>query len=444
MALTLKQAAKGSLLLQGDLEKLKGAALGGLPTQIGTTRVSLRPARAKSRLLLESEAGPLRVPGTWKMQWNQAGGRVRIGPVIGIYTSSSRRGTSRRFAGLTGRFRRFVQESRKMGALAFVFTPKGVKWASRTIAGFTFLGRGKSGRWVPGTFPFPNVVYNRVPNRRAENRPLVRSVLERLLADPELHIFNPRFLDKWEVYEILRKAEGVSDHLPATELCESVEGLLRFVRRHRHVYLKLAGGSLGRGTARVDLAPSGRFHWRATRPGGHMVAKRFREERTLEAHLERLRRRGPYLMQEAVPVLRTKGRPFDVRALVQKDAEGRWRITGTAARIAGRGQITTHRPRGGSRARLVPLIRSIFRSPEAAGQVIRELNAVILRAAEAFDRETGSAHGEVSMDVAIDREGRPWVLEINSKPMVFDEPSIRRRARRRLIEYCFSKAGFSA
>lgn len=444
MVLMLKQAAKGGLSLQGDLKELKGVAADGLTAQIGTSFVNLHPARAKNRLFLHGEAGRFRVPGTWRMQWNRQDDRIRIGPVIAIYTSSSRQGTSRRFAGLTGRFRRFVQESRKMGALAFVFTPKGVKWTTRTIAGFTFVGKGRSGRWVPGTFPFPNVIYNRVPTRRAENRPRVRAVLERLLADPELHLFNPRFLDKWEVYEVLRKAEGMSDHLPATELCESVDGLLEFMNEHRRVYLKMAGGSLGRGTARVDLAPSGRFRWRATRPGGHMVTKHLKEARALEEQLKRLKRRGPYLMQEAVPVLRSRGRPFDVRALVQKDAEGRWRITGTAARVAGRGQITTHRPRGGSRAKLVPLIRSIFRTPDAARQVIRQLNAVILRAAEAFDKETGFGHGEVSMDVAIDRNGRPWVLEINSKPMVFDEPSIRRLARRRLLRYCFSKAGFSA
>lgn len=443
MGITLKQAAGGGLCLQGDLEELRGAMDAGLPAQIGTSRVRLRPSRVKDRLLLQADGGSFKVPGTWRLRWTESDGRIRIGPVLAIFTSSSRRRGARRFAGLTGRFRRFVEDSRRMGALAFVFTPKGVKWTTRTITGFTFVGRGKRGRWVPGTFPFPNVVYNRVPNRRAESRPLVRSVLERLLTDPELHIFNPRFLDKWEVYEILSRSEGVSEHVPATERCESLEGLLRFVRAHRHVYLKMAGGSLGRGTARVDLSPSGRFRWRATRPGGHMVKMNLKGERALDRQLQRLRRRGPYLMQEAVQVLRSKGRPFDVRALVQKDPDGRWRITGTAARIAGPGQITTHRPRGGSRAKLVPLIRSIFRSPEAAGRVIQELNRVILRAAEAFDRETGWGHGEVSMDVAIDREGRPWVLEINSKPMVFDEPAIRRLARKRLLRYCFSKAGFN-
>ena len=133
-------------------------------------------------------------------------------------------------------------------------------------------------------------------------------------------------------------------------------------------------------------------------------------------------------MQQAVDLLHTKGRPFDIRALVQKDAAGHWQVTGMAARIAGKGQITTHRPRGGSRARLVPLIRSIFQDEVRTRKITQELHRVILKAVEVFDVATGHNHGELSMDVGLDRTGRPWIFEINSKPAVFDEPSIRRVA----------------
>src|SRR5690606_15308905 len=139
-----------------------------------------------------------------------------------------------------------------------------------------------------------------------------------------------------------------------------------------------------------------------------------------------LRRGGrQYLVQQAVPLLTVKGRPFDVRALVQKEHDATWRITGMAARIAGPGQITTHRPRGGSRARLDPLLRSLFPQSDRAETVKRDLQRVILHAAEVFDRETGEVHGELSMDIGIDREGHPWIFEINAKPAIFDEPSIR-------------------
>lgn len=387
--------------------------------------------------------GRLSIPGSWRLHVDVRDGVVRIGPVIGIFTSSCRRGSRRPFAGLTARFRRFIALAREMGAIAYVFTPKGIHWQSKIIRGYTYLPAGKGHRWVRGAFPFPDVVYNRVPTRKAERRKSVREARLRLLAEPGLDLFNPEFLDKWSVYQILSKDETLRAYLPATTPCTGAASLLSFLREHGRVYLKMADGSLGKGTVRVELLKGGGFGWHATRPGGHMVHRTLRKEAQLRAALARLRRGRRYLMQKAVPLLKTGGRPFDIRALVQKDAHGRWLVTGMAARIAGRGQITTHRPRGGSRARLSPLIRSIFRDEAKARHITQELHRVIVRAAEVFDRATGDRHGELSMDVGLDAAGHPWIFELNSKPAVFDEPSIRRVARRRLLNYCFSCSGFA-
>ena len=69
---------------------------------------------------------------------------------------------------------------------------------------------------------------------------------------------------------------------------------------------------------------------------------------------------------------------------------------------------------------------------------------MILRAASVFDSATGNNHGELSMDIGLDAKGHPWIFEINSKPAIFDEPSIRRVARKRLLNYCFTRGGFTA
>lgn len=411
--------------------------------RFGLTPVDVRELPGTQRRVVATAPGPMRIPGKrWRLHLAEADGTVTLGPVIAIFTSSYRRDPRRRFASLSGRFRRFVQHARELGALAYVFTPRGVHWRQKMITGFTWVGSGKRGRWVRGSFPFPNVVYNRVPTRKAEQRPRVSAVRQRLLEYPELHLFNPKFLDKWQVYQILRRVEGVREHLPETRLYTRVADLLPFLQRHEHVYLKMASGSLGRGTARIDLLNDGKMRWRATRPGRQIAARLLSGRKELEAQVRRLSRRGKYLMQQGISLLKANGRPFDVRALVQKEPNGRWTVTGMAARIAGPRQITTHRPRGGSRAQLSPLIQTVFRNPQSASRVEEELRRVIVQAAEAFDRETGGGHGELSMDVAIDGNGHPWVLELNAKPAVFDEPAIRRQAERRLLNYCFARSGF--
>lgn len=441
---TLLETARGNRLTLRPDAKIREAIEKGGRIRLGLSplHVHLRESRPET-VQARPLRGSLRVPGVWRLHAREEDGELWLGPVIGIFTSSARKRSARLFAGLTGRFRRLITSAREMGAIAYVFTPKGIQWDNKIIRGYTYLPHGRGGRWVQGVFPFPNVVYNRVPTRRAEARRPVRRARLRLLDEPGLTLFNPEFLDKWRVYEILRTDDALRPHLPVTSVCGGISQLLPFIREHRRVYLKMADGSLGKGTVRIELTDRGSYRWRATRPGGHMVRRTLKNPANLKASLNRLRRGRRYLMQQAVPLLKAGDRPFDVRALVQKDGTGRWQVTGMAARIAGKGQITTHRPRGGSRARLSPLIRSIFQDEATARRITHELQRVILRAAEVFDKATGNRHGELSLDVGLDARGHPWIFELNSKPAIFDEPSIRRVARKRLLNYCFTRGGFS-
>ena len=97
---------------------------------------------------------------------------------------------------------------------------------------------------------------------------------------------------------------------------------------------------------------------------------------------------------------------------------------------------------GGTRGRVHSLLRHAFRDEERAEEVALNLRRAIETAATAFDDATRGNHGELSLDVGIDPAGHPWILEMNAKPMVFDEPSIRKDARRRFREYCFARSDF--
>src|SRR5690606_27511905 len=116
-----------------------------------------------------------------------------------------------------------------------------------------------------------------------------------------------------------RRNERVAEYLPETRPCTDTAQLIPFMRKYRSVYLKMAGGSLGKGTARVELLEGDRFRWRATRGGRQMVSRTLRGRRALQARLIKLRQGRPYLMQQAVSLLREGNRPFDIRALLQKD-----------------------------------------------------------------------------------------------------------------------------
>jgi hypothetical protein len=51
--------------------------------------------------------------------------------------------------------------------------------------------------------------------------------------------------------------------------------------------------------------------------------------------------------------------------------------------------------------------------------------------------------GEFSIDLGISKEGQYYIFECNSKPMVFDEPFIRKKGLTMLCRSLFEKAGFN-
>ena len=59
------------------------------------------------------------------------------------------------------------------------------------------------GHWASSTYPLPDVVYDRIPSRRLESMAGTSEARKKLLDLPYLKYFNPAFLNKWQVYQVL-------------------------------------------------------------------------------------------------------------------------------------------------------------------------------------------------------------------------------------------------
>ena len=140
-----------------------------------------------------------------------------------------------------------------------------------------------------------------------------------------------------------------------------------------------------------------------------------------------------YIVQQGIELASYKDRPFDLRILVQKNIQGKWSITGIGARVAGSLSITTHVPRRGSRRSQAPAHQCI--SSGDGEKNIARVKKTALSIARQMERGSGRRHGEMSIDIGVDKSGHVSFFEANSKPMKFDEPEIRRKSLQKLIEY---------
>lgn len=336
------------------------------------------------------------------------------------------------FPGRSATFRQIIQAAREQGLEVCIFTPSAVdRRRQRVWAAIYTTEKG----WQRSWFPVPKVVYNRVANRRAEKRQRVQNILAWLMAQGTI-IFNPGFLDKWVVYAHLQADPQVSKYVPTTLLYTRTVSLKTLLREWKTIYCKPRTGSLGNGIAMLSLTKMGSveilYNIKADARSRRTILY---SEQDVELWARRHLRVEQMCLQRGVHLAQVRGRRFDIRALVQKDGQGKWRFTGAAGRVAAAGQVTTHVPRGGSHLRLNDALQVVYHNKEREEAARHELKTICEESAATLEAGLGVVCGEFSLDIGLDNAGRFWILEMNAKPFRFDEPGIRQVANRRLATF---------
>ncbi|RNB56811.1 YheC/YheD family protein [Brevibacillus gelatini] len=369
---------------------------------------------------------PTMQPGRFRtrINWKMMNDSLKLGPLIGILTV----GEGAAFLGNRENFKDISQSGRRWGALVYVFTPQGINWEKKKVRGYLY--NQKQNLWQEVVLPFPHVVYNRIPTRRAEQRPEVKRTLARIHEMPNVTLFNRCFFDKQELFSMLKKYPEVQMYLPETKKLDTLARFKCFCTEHRFVYLKPVRGKAGEGIMRVEYKNNG---WRLQRlKEQKAVTRRFSNLDDLWKHVKSHIRQQQYIMQQGIRRARFNGKPFDVRVLVQKNGRGEWSVTGVGIRRSGSQSITTHVPRGGSIHSLSSVLQTLFKAdPERMEQKIHQAALAIARTLNVEIEDLA----EMSMDLGLTEDGSLWFFEANAKPEKFDEPSIRRLSLSNLIHY---------
>lgn len=349
--------------------------------------------------------------------------RIRIGPLIGILTV----GKGNRLYGNKANFIDIMRTGKLLGAFVYVFTPQDINWESNQVRARLF--DNTTGRWITSTLPFPDVVYNRIPNRQYEAENEVQLTLTQLQQIPNLKLFNPRFFDKWELYQMLQTSH-LATHIPDTSIISSEETLKNYLLKYQKLYIKPSSGKAGKGIFYVEQQ-NNNYNLKSTQD--RFVRKRHPSLRSLWNSIQPQLQQNRYIVQQAIPLLTYNGRPFDVRVLVQKDIRGTWKVSGIGIRVAGVGGITTHVPQGGKIVSVKQALYPHF-GKNGTQNIVGNIQDTALKVANTIEQHFEHL-GEMSMDIGITEQGQLWFFEANAKPMKFDEPNIRSTSLRRIIEY---------
>lgn len=331
-------------------------------------------------------------------------------------------------------FREMSQHAKEKGVDLFFFYLEDVNWKQKIIKGLALSGQKN---WMIRTYPFPDIVYNRILYRNIEKTDNTRKSLKRFEAEKSVELFNTRFLEKWEVYQAFKRSGLADELLPETDLF-SRRTLQLFCQKYNEVFLKPRNGSKGKGIIKIKQGPDGRgFSYSRAESAKH---DKSRYCGGLESLYRELKAYGVsdnrYLVQRGIDLAKYQGRVFDIRSQVQKDGSGQWVFTGAGARVAAKNSFVTHIPNGGHLADLQEVLAEAFDpDPNTIRAFIDKLNETTVAAGQILDHHLGINLAILSLDVAIDHDGRMWILEINSKPASVDEDDIRYRHFDYLMDY---------
>ncbi|MBV7508171.1 YheC/YheD family protein [Bacillus sp. sid0103] len=342
-----------------------------------------------------------------------------IGPLVGIFTAGFTSLPLEPIGDRTQFFSKLLSVNKTVGALPFVFGEQHIDWDLETIEGYFYHNNG----WKTVNIPFPNVIYDRLPNRRCENNPRLIKVRERLQKEYLIPWYNPGFFNKLDIHERLIQDETVAHFLPETLPFTSFSSIEIMLFHYGHVFIKPKNGSLGLGVHQIiyDKHSDDYFCRYQDQNGANRLRKFSSLERLMgtvfaNQSLENM------LVQQGINLLRSEARSIDFRVHTNKDDMGNWHVSAIAAKIAGPGSVTTHTRSGGD----IKTIEEVFSSEECIHSKER-LSSAALLLSSALDRHVEGIIGEIGFDLGIDRNGEVWLFEANSKPgrTIFTHPELK-------------------
>ncbi len=379
------------------------------------------------------------------IRYDQENAMIHIGPIIGIMADHLPNEPEYNPNSVQAELIYLSNMGLKLPAQYYIFTPSSINWTKKTIRGYTYRKLDQDqGNWISSEYPFPDIVYDRIASRRGEARARVRYTKTKLMSMPYLKYFNPSFLNKWKVHGLLLNNENLTEYLPETKIL-NLSNLTEMISKYKTLYLKPSNGSLGHGIIKVVCDQNGRLRYTVYKKGRHtghtgspaglMKATRY------------CRKRHSYIVQEGINLDSYQHSAFDIRIIYQKNSEGEWLISKKFVRVAPRGSSVANMSRGGIAETSKKVFNDIFKGDtELISRKNEELQNMCKIVAETLESVSQKIYGELGLDIGIDKEGKFWLIEVNSKPRKTTETNLSqgivRNTFRRPLQYAIFLAGF--
>ncbi len=403
-----------------------------------TVHVFLGQSTNKGNLLrIPAHIGEqLHLPNGIQIHGEYKGNVLMLGPILGILVQNILyKQPKSPFGRLTAFAQEVSQKSSAKGVLTYFFSINDMNKKNNTINGWML----RNEKWISKPFPFPMVIYNRIPSRNYEKS--ILPIIDNLKQKHDFIFFNDHFLNKWDVAQIL-KPTMLKGIIPKTILYKGDQSIRELLTQFPVIYLKPTNGSLGLGIIRIEKK-SELYVVRYARVQGPTTLN-FKNFSSMLKYIKPRLSHRQYLVQQGLDLITLGNRPIDFRVLVQKNASGKWAVTSMVARIANDQHFVSNLAQGGTQGNVNETIKQA--KPELTKIITRQsFKNYALLIAKYIEASSTGHFAELGIDLALDNKGKIWLLEVNAKPSKTDEPKENSEPRpsvTRLINYVIYASGF--
>ncbi|WP_090821095.1 YheC/YheD family protein [Paenibacillus sp. yr247] len=214
---------------------------------------------------------------------------------------------------------------------------------------------------------------------------------------------------KWVKTKVLLLNKKLRKFVPETRIY-SQTNLLHMLNKYKMVYVKPINGSFGQGVIRVEKKYN--YHFQSG-----TVAKTFTTYQGLFAALNIAKLNRSYLVQQGIHLLTHQKRIFDIRIMVQKSPKKKWEATGYIGRVAHPRKIVTNFHNSGKPLPL-ELLLGPYLNNQKKNAYIKNLRHLGYQIATHYQK-IYPGFKEIGVDIGIDKQLKPWVLEVNTAPDPF-------------------------
>ncbi len=213
--------------------------------------------------------------------------------------------------------------------------------------------------------------------------------------------------NKIKQYEILIKDPFVAGHLPETYWFHN-KSLLNMLNKHQVIYLKPNDNTGGNGVIRVRSMSNGLYSISFDKTTKQVNVS------NISATLRQIMIwPQKYIIQQGIDLATYKGKPFDMRIVLQKVLKT-WRVTLTSAKVANaQDAVVTNVAKG---AEDFPLHKILQEYDQKQEPIVAFREIIDLSHQIASILGTQQPIGIAGLDIALDKRGKVWFIESNERP----------------------------